>query len=142
MIVGAGEAGQILVREMENNLSKINRRVVVLVDDNRDLIGKSILGVPVGGMVDDIGKIASDYGVDEIIFSIANIKNSRKKEILDICRATGLRTRTIPAMVDIIDCNVDIKAIRNVEIDDLLGRETVSLDMEQILDRKSTRLNS
>ena len=132
MIVGAGEAGQILVREIDNNRSKINRRVVVLVDDNKDIIGKDLLGIPVRGGVDEIKQIAGEFHVDEIIFSIANIKNSRKKEILDICRSTGLRTRTIPAMVDIIDCNVDIKTIRNVEIDDLLGREAVTLDIEKI----------
>lgn len=132
MIVGAGEAGQMVINEINKNKGKLNRQVVALIDDNEQLLGQEVCGKTVDGRVDDIPDLVKKFMVDEIIFSIANISNKRKKEIIDICRATSCYTKTIPSFLEIIDGKVDFKIIRDVEIDDLLGRDPVSLDMDKI----------
>lgn len=132
MIVGAGEAGQMVINEINKNKGKLNRQVVALIDDNEQLLGQEVCGKTVDGRVDDIPDIVKKFMVDEIIFSIANISNKRKKEIIDICRATSCYTKTIPSFLEIIDGKVDFKIIRDVEIDDLLGRDPVNLDMDKI----------
>lgn len=132
MIVGAGEAGQMVINEINKNKGKLNRQVVALIDDNEQLLGQEVCGKIVDGRVDDIPDLVKKFMVDEIIFSIANISNKRKKEIIDICRATSCYTKTIPSFLEIIDGKVDFKIIRDVEIDDLLGRDPVNLDMDKI----------
>ena len=87
MIVGAGEAGQMVINEINKNKGKLNRQVVALIDDNEQLLGQEVCGKTVDGRVDDIPDLVKKFMVDEIIFSIANISNKRKKEIIDICRA-------------------------------------------------------
>ncbi|WP_455103913.1 polysaccharide biosynthesis protein [Peptostreptococcus sp.] len=134
MIVGAGEAGQMVINEINKNKGKLNRQVVALIDDNELLLGQEVCGKLVDGRVKDIPKLVKELMVDEIIFSIANISNKRKKEIIDICRSTSCYTKTIPGFLEIIDGKVDFKIIRDVEIDDLLGRDPVSLDMDKIRD--------
>lgn len=132
MIVGAGEAGQMVINEINKNKGKLNRQVVALIDDNEQLLGQEVCGKTVDGRVDDIPDLVKKFMVDEIIFSIANISNKRKKEIIDVCRATSCYTKTIPSFLEIIDGKVDFKIIRDVEIDDLLGRDPVNLDMDKI----------
>lgn len=132
MIIGAGEAGQMVISEIDKNRKKLKRRVEAILDDNEKIIGKNICGHKVLANTDKIKEVVIEKKIDEIIFSIANITNKRKKEILDVCRATGCYTRTIPAMTEIIDGKVDFKVIRDVEIDDLLGRDVVKLDTEAI----------
>lgn len=140
MIVGAGEAGQMVISEINKNKGKLNRKVVALVDDDDQLIGQLVCGKIVDGKVDDIPTLVKKFMVDEIIFSIANISNKRKKEIIDICRTTSCYTKTIPSFLEIIDGKVDFKLIRDVEIDDLLGRDPVSLDMDKIRDYISDKI--
>lgn len=140
MIVGAGEAGQMVINEINKNKGKLNRQVVALIDDNELLLGQEVCGKFVDGRVIDIPRLVKELMVDEIIFSIANISNKRKKEIIDICRSTSCYTKTIPGFLEIIDGKVDFKIIRDVEIDDLLGRDPVSLDMDMIRDYISQKI--
>ena len=140
MIVGAGEAGQMVINEINKNKRKLNRQVVALIDDNELLLGQEVCGKFVDGRVKDIPRLVKELMVDEIIFSIANISNKRKKEIIDICRSTSCYTKTIPGFLEIIDGKVDFKIIRDVEIDDLLGRDPVSLDMDKIRDYISQKI--
>ncbi|CAK7013075.1 MAG: ADP-L-glycero-D-manno-heptose-6-epimerase [Peptostreptococcus russellii] len=128
MIIGAGEAGQMVISEINKNRKKLKREVAVIIDDNKDLLGKTICGHEVMGDTSKILELIKEEDIDEIIFSIANIKSSKKREILDICKSSGCNTRTIPSMTEIIDCKVDFKIIREVEIEDLLGRDPISLD--------------
>lgn len=132
MIIGAGEAAQMVINEINRNEKKLKRRVVAVIDDDKSLVGSNIYGKEIVSTTEDIEKIAREKDVDEIIFSIANISRSRKKEILDRCKSTGCSTKTIPGISEIIDGRVDFKVIRDVEIDDLLGRDPVDLDMEKI----------
>lgn len=132
MIIGAGEAAQMVINEINRNSKKLRREVTAIIDDDISLVGKSVYNHEVVGTSEDIINICERENIDEIIFSIANISSTRKKEILDICRTTNCYTRTIPSISEIIDGKVEFKNIRDVEIDDLLGREPVELDMEKI----------
>lgn len=132
MIIGAGQAGQMVIKEIDKNKEKLKRRVSAIIDDDLSLMGKKFSNSYVLGSTNDIPRLVESEKIGEIIFSIANIKNSRKKEILNICRSTGCNTRTIPSFYEIIDGVVDIKHIRDVDIEDLLGREQVNLDIEKI----------
>ncbi len=132
LIIGAGEAGQMVISEIDKNRKKLKRKVEAILDDNENIVGKKVCGHLVLAKTDKISEVVKEKKIEEIIFSIANISNKRKKEILDICKSTGCYTRTIPAMTEIIDGKVDFKLIRDVEIDDLLGRDVVKLDTEAI----------
>lgn len=132
LIIGAGEAAQMVINEINRNEKKLKRKVVAVIDDSENLVGNNILGKSIVATTNEISEVAKKYNVDEIIFSIANISRARKKEILDICKSTGCRTRTIPSFSEIIDGKVDFKIIRDVEIEDLLGRDPVDLDMKKI----------
>ncbi|NJB08411.1 polysaccharide biosynthesis protein, partial [Clostridioides difficile] len=79
-----------------------------------------------------IKDVVEKYNVDEIIFSIANIEKRRKKEIIDVCKNTNCKIKTIPGIYEIIDGKVDIKQIREVEIEDLLGREPIKTNLREI----------
>ena len=132
MIIGAGEAGQMVINEIDKNKKKLKRTVEAVIDDDPNLKEKKVCGHMVMGKTEDILRIVEEKQIDEIIFSIANITNSKKREILDLCKSSGCYTRTIPAMTEIIDGKVDFKVIRDVEIDDLLGRDVIRLDTEKI----------
>ena len=131
LIVGAGNAGKLIIREIFDNIS-MNKLPVVIVDDDPSKIGKSIFNIPILGSCSNIEEIAKNYDVDEIIFSIANISKERKVEILDYCNKTKCKIKTIPGIYEIIEGKVDIKTIRDVEIEDLLGREVIKTNLGEI----------
>lgn len=131
LIVGAGSAGKLIIKEIYEN-TNLNKLPVAIVDDDSRKIGKSIFNIPILGKCSDIRKIARENNVDEIIFSIANIPRERKVEILDYCNETKCKIKTIPGIYEIIDGKVDIKKIRNVEIEDLLGRDAIQMDLGEI----------
>ena len=131
LIVGAGNAGKLIIREIFDNIS-MNKLPVVIVDDDPSKIGKSIFNIPILGSCSNIEEIAKNYDVDEIIFSIANISKERKVKILDYCNKTKCKIKTIPGIYEIIEGKVDIKTIRDVEIEDLLGREVIKTNLGEI----------
>ena len=131
LIVGAGSAGRLIIKEIYENIY-LNKLPVAIVDDDPRKIGQNIFNIPIVGKCSDIGKIVKENNVDEIIFSIANICRERKAEILDYCNETKCKTKTIPGIHEIIDGKVDIKKIRNVEIEDLLGRDVIKTDLGEI----------
>ena len=131
LIVGAGNAGKLIIREIFDNIS-VNKLPVVIVDDDPSKIGKSIFNIPILGSCSNIEEIAKNYDVDEIIFSIANISKERKVKILDYCNKTKCKIKTIPGIYEIIEGKVDIKTIRDVEIEDLLGREVIKTNLGEI----------
>ena len=131
LIIGAGSAGRLIIKELYEN-QQLQKKPIGIVDDNKSKIGKKIYNTRVIGTCEDIKSIVENYEVDEIIFSIANIENKRKKEIINICKSCKCVVKTIPGIYEIIDGKVDIKNIRNVEIEDLLGRETININTKEI----------
>lgn len=127
LIIGAGCAGEMVVKELEKN-PQLNKKAIAVIDDDITKIGNQISGVDIVGTRNCILKIVEMYKIDEIIFSIANISKMGKKEIIDICKNTNCKIKTIPGIYEIIDGKVDIKQVRDVDIEDLLGRESIEVD--------------
>lgn len=132
LIVGAGSAGKLILKEMFEN-PQLNMCPVGIIDDDENKLGKSYYNIPVIGTTDDIEQIAKNLEIDEIIFSIAKIKRIRKREIMQICKNTKCKIKTIPGIYELIDGRVSIKKIRDVEIEDLLGRESVQIRDKEVL---------
>lgn len=131
MIIGAGEAGATALQEFQN--SPFSRNLVVcLIDDDPTRQGQYLRGVKVVGGRDRILSAAKEFQVEEILFCIPRASNQEKRDILTLCQQTGCRLRTLPSLSQIANDEVLLQSIRNVEIEDLLGREPVHVDLEKI----------
>ncbi|MDU3335644.1 nucleoside-diphosphate sugar epimerase/dehydratase [Paraclostridium bifermentans] len=131
LIVGAGSAGDIVIQELKNN-PKLLKKPIGIVDDDIKKQCRRMHNVPIIGMVKDIDSIVTKYDIDEIIIAIANISRKDKKNIIEVCKKTKCKLKTIPGIFEIIDGIVDIKKIRDVQIEDLLGREQVKVNLDEI----------
>ncbi|WP_455537600.1 polysaccharide biosynthesis protein [Terrisporobacter sp.] len=132
LIVGAGEAGKLILKEMFEN-PQLNVCPVGIIDDNKNKLGRTYYNIPVVGTTDDIEQIAKNMQIDEIILSIAKIDKQRKRKIIQICKQTKCKVKTIPGIYELIDGKVSIKKIRDVNIEDLLGRESVQIADKEVL---------
>lgn len=127
MVIGAGSAGNMIIREMK----KYNSRKyvpVALIDDSKVKIGTTISGVKVLGNREDIVKVVTEKHVDEIVIAIPSLESKDKKEIINICKGTGCKIKLVPNIEKLIDGNVSLNNIKDVDVEDLLGRETIKLD--------------
>ncbi|CEN83683.1 polysaccharide biosynthesis protein [Paraclostridium sordellii] len=131
LIVGAGDAGDMVIQELKNN-PQLHKKPVGIVDDDTNKKGRRIHNVPIIGTIKDIENIVIINDIDEIIIAIANISKSEKREIINICKNTKCKLKTIPGVYEIIDGKVDIKKIRDVQIEDLLGRETIKVNLNEM----------
>ncbi len=135
LIIGAGSGGSLLLKELQTNgLSQVNYNIIGFVDENESKIGKYVEEIKVLGNINDIPKICSDYSVQEIYLAIPSIKPSKRSKILELCSETGCRLKI---MVSFEHTLMDGKSkeevtVRNVEIDDLLEREEITLDNSAI----------
>lgn len=131
ILIGAGNATSIILKALQSSL-KSSYNIVGIVDDNTNKLNHIILGVPVLGTRYDIPRICRENKVDIIFFSISNINNKDKRDILNICKETSCRVRVLPGTDDIIKNKNIMGSFRDVEIEDLLGRETIKLDNKDI----------
>jgi FlaA1/EpsC-like NDP-sugar epimerase len=131
MIVGAGSAGALIIKEMKAH-KKMNYRPVAIIDDDSSKKGTTISGVRVCGNRYKIKEIAEKKNVDTIIIAIPSV--SDKKEIIEICKNTDCKIKTIPGVYELIDEKYILGKIRDVDVEDLLRRETIELDTEGISD--------
>ena len=133
MVVGAGDTGSMVIREMTKNGASVYKPVVVIDDDKRKHRAR-INGVPVKGGRNNIVEMAEKYNVDEIIVAMPSVSKHEVSEILNICKETKCHLKTLPGVYEILDEQVSINNIRDVSIDDLLGREEINLNTEEIAD--------
>ena len=133
LVVGAGGAGNMLVREITNS-SHINKRVVCIVDDARAKQGSYLHGVKIYGGREAIPELVKKYGVEEIMLAIPSAPAKEIKQILDICKETGCELKRLPGVYQLVNGEVSINALKEVDVNDLLGREPVSVDLSSILD--------
>jgi FlaA1/EpsC-like NDP-sugar epimerase len=133
MIIGAGEATSVLMREIQNSRYMENSRVVCIIDDDHTKIGKYVHGVKVVGDRNKIKEAAAFYGIDEIIFAIPSASVEQKRTILNICKETDCNLKILPGVYQLVDGEVNVNAIRNVDVLDLLGREPIQVDLESIM---------
>lgn len=131
LIVGAGEAGNMIVRELFKR-PELKKMPVGVVDDDKNKHGKCVYDVPVLGTIDDVKQIVKNHCIDEIIICIANINPKRKREIINICKKTDAKIKTIPGIYEIIDEKVNITKFRDVQIEDLLGREPIKMNLDDM----------
>jgi FlaA1/EpsC-like NDP-sugar epimerase len=131
LIYGAGAAGLALLRELRSNPS-LGYRARGFVDDNPHKVGANIQGVPVLGQGEDITIIVHKYGIEEVLIALPSASASEIAEILDRCRHAGVRCKTIPSMVEMIEGRGLATQIRDVAVEDLLGRRPVNLSVDQI----------
>ena len=131
MIIGAGDSGSVLIKELKNS-SHSNQVPVCVIDDNENKIGRSLFGVPIVGGRNDIISKAAEYNIDTIIFAIPTASGTNRKEILNIAKETGCKLRIIPGVYQLAKGEVSISRVRNVELNDLLGRDPITVDNEKV----------
>lgn len=131
MIIGAGQAATVALREFRASAHSENK-VVCLIDDDKSKWGQYLLGVKVVGGRGDILGAVKKYDIDEIIMAMPSASTRTRSEILDICKDTQCRLKTLPGIFQLANGEVSINKIRNVEIEDLLGREQVRVDLTDI----------
>ncbi len=132
MIIGAGAAANILLKELSSS-NRISKRVVCIIDDSPEKIGKSLSGIPIVGNRDKIPEMKEKYKIDEIIVAIPSLPKNELKSILDICNQTTCSIKIIPGIYQLVNGEVVAGKMRNVEIEDLLGRAPVKPDIEKII---------
>jgi len=131
LIIGAGDCGEKIFRAIKNNPEK-KYNVVGFLDDLPVKQGKKIHGVPVLGQIKDIQAIAKKIKIDEAIFAIPSASTQKMRSIVEFCKNTTIRFKTVPSYSELIQGNVTISSIRDVAYRDLLGREVIKLDQEKI----------
>ena len=132
LIVGAGSAGEKILREIIEN-DQLPYSVVGFIDDDRKKYGRSIHGIPVLGPLNGLAKIVEDEEIKEILIAIPSATGDQIRRIVETCKVCQIAYKTLPGMGEIIDGRVSLKALRDVNYEDLLGRSPVPLDMEEIL---------
>ena len=131
MVVGAGECGRLLMREI--GLSpQLAMTVVCAIDDNRNKHGRYVEGVPIVGGRAAIPSACKKYDVQQIVFAIPSCSNVERKKILELCTKTGLEVRAIPGIYQLVDGQVSVSRLRHVRLEDLLGRDTVAIDANEV----------
>lgn len=132
MIIGAGDTASYLIKDMNNRLSLRNKAVCV-IDAAPQKIGSHILGVPIVGNDSNIEEAARKYYIQEIFIAIPNLPGRRKKEILDLCKNTGCKIKILPSMAQIVNEEVSVSHFREIEIEDLLGREPIKINLDEVM---------
>lgn len=134
LVVGAGEAGRMIVRQMKQN-PQWGRKPILFIDDDRTKWGLEIFGLEVSGPISEIPHLAAAHQVDQIVIAIPSLSKKQMAEVTKICIETGLKVQTIPRIEDLMVGKVKVSDIRDVKIEDLLGREEVRLDMEELTEK-------
>lgn len=131
LIVGGGDAGAIIIKELKLH-HELNSTPVAMVDDNKAKVGRKINGVSIVGQTKDIVNIVQKKSIDEIIIAMPSASNKQINEAYSECSKTDCKVKILPSVSQLIDESVTIQKIRDVNIEDLLGREPVRLDNEEI----------
>ncbi|MGN1158077.1 MAG: polysaccharide biosynthesis protein [Agathobacter sp.] len=134
MVIGAGAAGQMILRELINS-KETSDRVCCIIDDNPNKWNREIEGVPVVGGRDSIMYAVGKYGIEKIYVAIPSAKASEKREILNICKETGCELKNLPGVYQFVTGEVSVKAMKSVAIEDLLGRKPIRVDMMKIFEQ-------
>ena len=132
MVIGAGEAANLIIKEIVN--SNFSTMVIkCIIDDDKGKWGRYIQGIKVVGGREKIVECADVYDVDEIIVAMPSATRTEIKGILDICKDTNCKLRSLPGMYQLVNGEVNVSKLRDVELEDLLGREPITVDMDSIL---------
>lgn len=131
MIIGAGEAGRALIRELSST-RRLDCRVVCVIDDNPSKKRRILEGVRVVGNRNDIPDAVKEYKIDKIIYAIPAGDGENRKEILSICSTTGCQIQVVPGIYQLVSGEINVSKLRNVELQDLLGRDPIQVNLDEI----------
>ncbi len=132
LIVGAGTSGTVILKEIHTS-SFVNDTVVCFVDDDKNKIGKILNGVPIEGNRNDIPRLAEKYRVDEIYIAMPAAPAQDRKDIIDTCQRTGCTVKILPGIYQLLNGEVSVSKLREVQIEDLLGREPIRVNLDEII---------
>lgn len=132
LIIGAGEAGNALIKEIKNS-RHLKKRVIGVIDDNRGKVGGYIHGIKIVGDREDIIEKCIELHVHEIIVAMPSASPKQIKQILDICKQTGCELKRVPGIYQLVNGDVSISKLKEVDVNDLLGREPVEVDLDSIM---------
>lgn len=138
MLIGAGSAGMQTLREFETSENSKNH-VVCIIDDDPQKTGRYLNNVKIVGTRRDIAKAAQDYRVEEIVFAIPAAPTQQRKQILKLCQETGCKLKILPGISQLANGEVKVQKIRDVDVLDLLGRDSVQVDLSQIAEYLSEK---
>ncbi len=139
MIVGAGAAGNAIMKEIESS-NYLTMHVVCAIDDHPGCHGKYLRGVPIVGGREKIQECVDKYAVDEIIIAIPSANRATLRPILEICKETGCHMQILPGMYQLINGEVNVSKLREVQIEDLLGRDPIEVNVDEIIDYVSGKV--
>ena len=131
IVIGAGEAGNMIIKELKSS-RYLNQRVVCVIDDNPSKKGKYIHGIRIIGGRDMIQQAAEKYDAEEIILAIPSASTKDTRDILRICNLTECKLKILPGMYQLINDEVGVSNLREVSIEDLLGRDAIDIDLESV----------
>ncbi|MCI7789436.1 MAG: polysaccharide biosynthesis protein [Lachnospiraceae bacterium] len=132
MVIGAGEAANTVIKEIVNsNFSTMT--IKCIIDDNKLKWGSFIQGIKIVGGRDKIVEYAAFYGIDEIIIAIPSASRATMKQLVEICQETNCKLRTLPGIYQLVNGEVNVSKLRDVDVEDLLGRDPIKVDLDSIL---------
>ncbi len=131
MIIGAGAAGQVILRELKNS-NESQTRVCCMIDDNPNKWGRYMDGIPVVGGRDSIFESVDKYGIDKILVALPTADKEQRREILNICKETGCEIKSLPGIYQLTNGEVSLSKMKKVDVVDLLGREPIKVNMDEI----------
>ncbi len=133
MVIGAGDAGNVIMKEIiGSHYSTMTIKCVI--DDDKNKWGRYVQGIKVIGGRHEIIHAAKEYGIDEIIIALPSVPKHMIRDIIDICKETDCKLRTLPGMYQLVNGEVNVSKIRDVDVEDLLGREPIKVDLNSILE--------
>ncbi len=133
MVIGAGEAARVLIQEIVNS-NKLKVEVCCIIDDNPTKLGRRLLGIPIVGNRDAIAWAAYQFKISRIIIAIPSLGSEEMSNILELCKATSCRLQTLPGVYQLVNGEANTSQLRNVEVEDLLGRKPVRVNNDDILE--------
>ena len=139
LVIGAGDAGNQIIKEISNS-RYVRKKVVGVIDDDRNKIGNYIHGAKVVGDRNDILAKVQELHVHEIIIAMPSANQKQIKEILDICKDTGCTLKRLPGIYQLVNGDVSVSKLKDVDVNDLLGRDPVSVDLQSIMDYVSGKV--
>lgn len=131
LIVGAGDAGVLTARELKNRNYR-DGRPIGFVDDDISKQKSKLLGIPVLGTRKDIIRIVKDHKVEKVIIAMPSASGESIRAIVEICKASGVELKIMPGVYDIISGDMNVKPIREIQVEDLLGRDPVNVNLEEV----------
>lgn len=139
LVIGAGDAGNQIIKEISNS-RYVRKKVVGVIDDDRNKIGNYIHGAKVVGDRNDILAKVQELHVHEIIIAMPSANQKQIKEILDICKSTGCTLKRLPGIYQLVNGDVSVSKLKDVDVNDLLGRDPVRVDLQSIMDYVSGKV--